>query len=135
MLAKEITPDVIEEFLRLVKRLPKGNACVLWKGKTFGEGYGCFLVPSKGMYITHRVAFFIRYGSIDRTKEVHHTCRNEGCYNPKHLEQVGTREHRLKHPADHDRLSQSQQHRWADPGQKAWLAKRTRDANGRFTKQ
>lgn len=62
--------------------------CWTWVGPTDGKGYGFFSRKYRGEKRAHR-AFWVRHnGPIDSDLEIDHLCRNRGCVNPDHMEQV-----------------------------------------------
>lgn len=58
------------------------NECWGWKLKYTDKGYGTLSVRQSAEK-AHRISFFIEYGYI--SEDIHHTCRNRGCCNPRHL--------------------------------------------------
>lgn len=64
--------------------------CWEWIGARDGNGYGRLSRGARGagFEYAHRVAYLIHAGSIDPALTIDHLCRNRGCVNPGHLEQV-----------------------------------------------
>jgi len=75
-------------------KVDKTSSCWNWIGKP-AYGYGRFRAK-----FVHRLSY-CHYYSIDldslKGLEIHHTCRNKACVNPKHL-QVMTHEEHIKQP-------------------------------------
>lgn len=80
------------EFLEFRKRKfknrtilnPKTN-CWEWKGKLMGK------------YGPHRFFFWLFKGINPGNLEIHHSCKNQKCVNPDHLEAVTFEEHQKRH--------------------------------------
>jgi hypothetical protein len=77
-----------ERFLNKVARNDSG--CWEWAGYRTPDGYGRFQVDSSRL--AHRVAYELFVGPIDDGMEIDHLCKNRGCVNPEHLEQVSRHE-------------------------------------------
>lgn len=71
------------------KKMP--NGCVEWTGN-FSNKYGRINSGGKRL-LAHRVAYEIKYGPIEMTKEIHHKCNNTKCINPEHLEALSSFHH------------------------------------------
>lgn len=63
------------------------TGCWLWKGSKQSNGYGRCWDGKKSTY-AHRVVYELFFGRIEDGKDIDHLCRNRGCVNPLHLEQV-----------------------------------------------
>ncbi len=87
----ELTDKQKENFFNKVNKDSTG--CHLWTGTTLRttKGYGEYRVGDK-MYRAHRVAYFLKHGSIDNTLEIDHLCKTTSCVNPDHLELVTGKE-------------------------------------------
>lgn len=68
------------------------NGCINFTGDTKGGGYGRISCGGK-RFMAHRVAYEIAYGPIEMMKDIHHTCGNKKCVNPKHLEALSSHNH------------------------------------------
>lgn len=62
-----------------------------WAGSRNPAGYGEWRFNGRREYV-HRVAYRLWGGELDDDLELDHKCRNTGCCNPLHLEQVEHRE-------------------------------------------
>jgi hypothetical protein len=83
----------------------KEEACWEWVGSRGSNHYGRIMVPSNGLYLTHRgnklaqahrVGYELLVGPIPEGLTLDHLCRNPGCVNPNHLEPVTMRENLLR---------------------------------------
>ena len=73
--------------------------CFLWRGPTL-KFYGFVWKDVDGQLkrrYVHRLSYQRFIGPIKEGNEIHHTCRNVECWNPKHLLQVTKEEHVLEH--------------------------------------
>lgn len=78
--------DVATRFLSYVTETPSG--CWQWNGGTSRHGYGVFHVSGRAN-VAHRWAFANIAGhELIPKMVIDHLCRNKGCVNPTHLEQV-----------------------------------------------
>lgn len=66
---------------------PDLGPCWLWKAYIQRDGYGVFAIGRKAK-LAHRVALALSGCELSPDLEVDHLCRNRGCVNPSHLEQV-----------------------------------------------
>lgn len=73
-----------DRLMRLTMEMP--NGCWEWTGYKTGGGYG--MIRDGKMRATHVVAYELTYGPVPDGLEVHHTCFNEACDRPDHLEAV-----------------------------------------------
>lgn len=69
---------------RLLKKVTKTEGCWLWAGATVGKGYGT-IGTSKGVKLSHRVAYELYVGPIPEGLFVLHRCDTPNCVNPEHL--------------------------------------------------
>ena len=61
--------------------------CKLWNKYLDKDGYGTFYFKQK-VRKAHRVAYFMKNGSIPEGMVIDHTCKNRSCVNTKHLRVV-----------------------------------------------
>ena len=86
--------------LRFWQRVNKTTGCWNWTGAITTDGYGSFwvtIVP--GVYqsmLAHRFSFMFHGGKLIEGLTIDHLCRNRKCVNPRHLEQVSSRENILR---------------------------------------
>lgn len=71
-------PDETERFWRKVEKTP---TCWLWRGGTFSQGYGCFVLRNRARR-AHRVLYVWTHGELPRDKELDHACNNRLCVRP-----------------------------------------------------
>lgn len=63
------------------------DGCLLWTGAGHPNMTGQFNALSTNS-TAHRWAWFFEYGTMpDRSAALKHTCKNNWCVNPQHLEQ------------------------------------------------
>ena len=63
------------------------DACFLWQGSQWSDGYGAF----RGV-AAHRIAYTLAKGEIPDGQTIDHTCHRRECCNPLHLEAVSLSE-------------------------------------------
>lgn len=81
-----VTPD--QRFWALVD--VRGDAdCWPWLGTKTSGGYGAYQGTT-----AHRFAYVLTYGPVPDDVQIHHSCRNEPCVNPRHLAALTRVEHR-----------------------------------------
>jgi hypothetical protein len=84
--------DPVVRFMLNVKALSSG--CWEWTGKRTAEGYGQFERNK-----AHRWAYKHFIGPIPAGHEAHHTCLNEWCVYPGHIQPLTPEQHRAAHAA------------------------------------
>lgn len=82
---------------RIRAKIRQADDCWIWTGSLNNNGYGHFVrgVPNrkpgqsrqKKSYV-HRYVFTVFKGPIPPKHEVHHSCYNRPCCNPKHLSAI-----------------------------------------------
>jgi len=75
----------MERFLEKIKVTESG--CWEWIAYRNPDGYGTFSIRHWPC-MAHRISYEYYYGEIDPNLTIDHLCRNRGCVNPYHLEQV-----------------------------------------------
>ena len=75
-----------------IKQMPSG--CWEWQGAK-SDGYGHIKVRGK-VWLVHRLVYQFLVGPLDQDLTIDHLCRNHGCCNPRHLEQVTHRKNVLR---------------------------------------
>jgi hypothetical protein len=76
--------------------VPHLGPCWVWQGApNNSKGYGRVTVARK-RYLAHRYAYQLWVGGLVAGMEIDHLCRNTGCVNPRHLEQVTPEEHKRR---------------------------------------
>lgn len=79
---------------RFWEKVNKTEACWLWTGCLYPNGYGHFgfwLNGATQSHYSHRVAYEIGKGEIPAGLVIDHLCRVRHCVNPDHLEAVTQR--------------------------------------------
>lgn len=64
--------------------IEKGSRCWIWKGPQSRTGYGKVMITISA----HRLAYLLKYDSIEPGLVLDHLCRNRTCVNPAHMEAV-----------------------------------------------
>lgn len=77
-------------------KVGKSKFCWEWKAGKDGEGYGRFAIGSGRNASAHRISYLITKGELKEGMTLDHLCKNKGCVNPEHLEQVSSRENSLR---------------------------------------
>ena len=101
------TPTFVDRFWAKVKK-GRAQACWLWLGATqFRRGrrkVGRIRSGGRGspILLAHRVALALHTGTLD-ARDVHHTCDNPLCCNPRHLAWLDPVEHRRAHHTQRSR--------------------------------
>lgn len=73
--------------------------CWNWIGGATWNGYGAACLESGKTAIAHRIAYELFIGKPPAGLDVHHKCENQLCCNPKHLEALTRKGHRVAHAA------------------------------------
>ena len=80
------------------------STCWYWKGTHDRDGYAVGKIPAslRGSVPqtsrAHRLSFVAFGGVLESGLQIDHLCRERGCVNPKHLEQVTPRENTMRSP-------------------------------------
>lgn len=69
--------------------------CWNWISNKSNVGYGLFRYK-KQFVSTHRFAYEVNKGKIQKGMTLDHLCRNRSCCNPEHLEKVTSKENTLR---------------------------------------
>lgn len=75
----------IEKFWLKVDRSGSPDACWLWTGTCFTDGYGRYHPSGRRTVRAHRFTWQITHGPIEDGLVVCHTCDKPLCCNPSHL--------------------------------------------------
>lgn len=79
----------------LVDDRVRSSECWMWSGGYNSNGYPRYNCKVPGMgTIPYRISWKILVGDIEDTLD--HLCRNPGCVNPEHLEDVSPKENALR---------------------------------------
>ena len=70
------------------------DECWVWESAK-SKGYGN-IWANPSLYKSHRVAYTLVRGELNPDLVLDHLCRNTGCVNPYHLEQVTSKENYLR---------------------------------------
>jgi hypothetical protein len=102
------------------------TGCHLWTGAIDSAGYGNFHTGmAGGTRKAHRFAYERRFGKLEGSTHLHHTCRNSRCVNPGHLLPMSPAEHKKAHAAEDaiiegilsgQLLEETRAMDWSDPG-------------------
>lgn len=82
----------IKDTRRIMRKIVMDEECMRWTGCTDCFGYPRIKLLGKARYV-HRVMYAIHNGNVLNGHDIHHTCRNLTCVNPKHLVQCTRRQH------------------------------------------
>ncbi len=74
------------------------NGCWQWLGMKDPKGYGR-VRRNKKLFQAHRVMYMATYGIDVAGKDLHHTCENKSCVNPRHLRPLTRKQHIAVTPA------------------------------------
>lgn len=72
-------------------RVDRATGCWRWLATTTGEGYGLMSADGQSL-LAHRLSYLVHVGPLDPSLTVDHLCKNPGCVNPLHLQQVSQAE-------------------------------------------
>lgn len=70
--------------------------CWLWQGYADRDGYARIEVIGGKNKFVHRLSYEAFTGSIPEGMSIDHICKNRGCCNPKHLQQLSIKENILR---------------------------------------
>ena len=79
----EVTDGLKRRFWAKVRKFD-GDGCWLWSGALHNRGYGYFNIDGK-MYLTHRVSWLLKNGTLPADLLVCHRCDVKPCVRPDHL--------------------------------------------------
>jgi hypothetical protein len=74
------------------------SECELWTGTITQDGYGQIKIAGRSEQ-AHRHAYRQHHGDIPADHDIHHTCGEKRCVNPKHLTPITRSEHATLHRA------------------------------------
>jgi hypothetical protein len=85
----ELTESDKERFWKKVNKdgpviRPELGRCWIWTAGAIKDGYGSFGIRD-GVFLSHRIAWKIRFRQFDETLSVLHSCDNPGCVRWGHL--------------------------------------------------
>lgn len=81
---------------RFWSKVDKGGDCWEWTA-AISHGYGAFKVGAFNAR-AHRFSYELTVGPIPDGYDLHHTCHNRSCVNPRHLVPMTRKEHLAHHP-------------------------------------
>lgn len=100
-MSSKLTPEYKTKTLdRIFRRGERQGDCLVWTGAKLPTGYGMTTIiypEGKSRSIgVHRAAWILlntypRF--LPRNIHIHHTCENQACFNPEHLEILTAPEH------------------------------------------
>ena len=91
--------DPVKRFWRFVQKSDDPEACWLWTGTCYSNGYAAFWDGRKKTS-AFRFAYIMVHGPIPSDHEVHHKCGIRKCVNISHLEAVTHRTNMIYHIQD-----------------------------------
>jgi len=74
-------------FLCKIEDYSSETACWNWIGAKRWDGYGSFSFRGR-KWQAHNWAYWLKYGYLTAELQRDHLCKNKGCANPLHLEEV-----------------------------------------------
>lgn len=83
--------------LRLMDKVLIGDDCWEWIASKDRGGYGMLGFPPGKVKRAHRVLYEMLVGPIPEGCDLHHSCHNRACVNPKHLSPQPHGEHIREH--------------------------------------
>lgn len=89
-----MTPGVLKRFITKVSVPLLGGGCWDWSAAKNNNGYGVMHVKV-GPRFAHRAAYEHWRGPLIQGLVIDHVCKNTGCVNPAHLQQVTQRKNVL----------------------------------------
>lgn len=102
---RELSPLRVSEYKSFDDMLIKAEfrgECILWSGSLDKSGYGRMGFRSERNVLVHRVAYTLSTGEDIGGAQIHHTCANRRCFNPKHLQRASKSENVLEMLARRD---------------------------------
>lgn len=95
MATSEQLNEALARPARFWAKVEKSPGCWLWTGARAPTGYGVLNVGGTPFY-AHRFSCALAGVTLKRGLTIDHLCRNRGCVNPAHLEQVTAQENILR---------------------------------------
>ncbi len=101
----KIDPSI--RFWRHVDKSGGDDACWVWRGAKYWDGYGIFGMRAGHVCRAHRFSWELTRGDIPESLQVLHRCDNPPCVNPAHLF-LGTPDDNVRDKMAKGRQSRSQ---------------------------
>lgn len=79
--------------LLFMSKVRQEGTCWLWEGAVNSKGYPAVWLEGK-TFLSHRISYLWFVGGIAEGEQIHHSCRNPLCVNPRHLAGVAASENR-----------------------------------------
>lgn len=115
------TPEKV--LARLEQESVRVGDCWLWTGGMVA-GYGRFKANGKNI-LAHRASYEVHVGPIPDGVQVHHTCFNTNCIEPRHLEAVTRRENNQALKGPQGKTASGIRGVSWKPSTKKWVARAT----------